>query len=153
MTAVGGIAAPLNWRWSAAEASAMLCMLRPFALLADAPCATAFDLRQLASCVDCSCCLLIGSDHVGATEWQRAEDQLKCIDRGISELVTSSDGTAIICFTSGTTGGAKGVCLSHAALHFQVLKYTDLLCKFSMHASVCGHHIVRALHHEVLHTL
>ncbi len=126
----GAIACPINTRWSVAEASAALALVQPRALLVDV---SAGGLSQEADAlqtavpgmaiVQLSTSAVPGqaqhAQHPLTTE-QLMQQQLEAAGAPQLQLLQPGDGTALIAFTSGTTGAPKGAALSHAALMHQV---------------------------------
>lgn len=139
----GAIACPLNTRWTGEEVAAALRLVGPTALLADAAHLPEMARMLPASCPSCSLVLMpaLGGEQEAHTHISNATDAthsgwhaawctlppLQPVRSAAAvaappelQLLSPADGTAIICFTSGTTGAPKGAMLSHAALHHQV---------------------------------
>ncbi|KAG2689446.1 hypothetical protein I3760_09G138900 [Carya illinoinensis] len=127
---VGGIAAPLNYRWSFEEARSAMQLVRPVMLITDESCQGGWysNLRSnhipslrwhvsLSSSAPSS--HLINTWNVLTTEMLRKQYS------GKSDLPLNyrwaREGAFMICFTSGTSGRPKGVTLTHAALIVQSL--------------------------------
>ncbi|KAK2991244.1 hypothetical protein RJ640_018001 [Escallonia rubra] len=121
---VGGIAAPLNYRWSFEEARLAMEVVRPILLVNDVS-YTSWHSKFRA-------------DSVPSMRWHVYMNSPIAYSTIGNELTTemlkkparrsppfnyswAPDGATIICFTSGTTGRPKGVALSHSALIVQSL--------------------------------
>uniref|UniRef100_A0A2N9J765 AMP-dependent synthetase/ligase domain-containing protein n=1 Tax=Fagus sylvatica TaxID=28930 RepID=A0A2N9J765_FAGSY len=119
---IGGIAAPLNYRWSFEEAKLAMLVVRPVMLVTDESC-------------QCRWYLNFQNDDIPSLRWHVSlnshssdftvltTEMLK--KQSVSSLPLNycwaNEGAVIICFTSGTTGKPKGVTLSHSALIIQSL--------------------------------
>ncbi|XP_041027411.1 2-succinylbenzoate--CoA ligase, chloroplastic/peroxisomal-like isoform X1 [Juglans microcarpa x Juglans regia] len=122
---VGGIAAPLNYRWSFDEARSAMLLVQPVILVTDESCQSWYSNFQ--------------NNDITSLRWHvsftsPSSDCMKTWNVLTTEIlkkhsVTSlplnyrwaSEGAVVICFTSGTCGRPKGVTLTHAALIVQSL--------------------------------
>ncbi|KAL1567500.1 o-succinylbenzoate--CoA ligase [Salvia divinorum] len=115
ITYVGGIAAPLNYRWSMEEAKSAMEVARPVMLVTDS-----------SSCYWHS---KFKIDSVPSLRWHVQIDgpfnvfanELLAGPARDLDYLWAPENAAIICFTSGTTGRPKGATLSHSALVVQSL--------------------------------
>ncbi|KAI3466875.1 hypothetical protein Pfo_023538 [Paulownia fortunei] len=124
ITYVGGIAAPLNYRWSLEEAKSAMEVAGPVLLVTDSSRGYWHSKFQI--------------DFVPSLRWHVLMDvPVKANSSGTifaTELLKEPAGrsvtldylwaperAAIICFTSGTTGRPKGATISHSALVVQSL--------------------------------
>ena len=124
--AAGAVAAPLNLRWSAPEAAAAADLVGAAAVIFDAASAklAAGMLsergragRRVGIVLDG----LGGGSHSDGVPGPLAAEALIVQHTGVRlEPVLAPGGAAVVCFTSGTTGAAKGALLSQAAFHCQV---------------------------------
>ncbi|KAJ6840180.1 2-succinylbenzoate--CoA ligase, chloroplastic/peroxisomal isoform X1 [Iris pallida] len=126
VTYVGGIVAPLNYRWSFQEAKSAMEVVSPVMLVVDESCSSWALQLQIDKCVSSlKLYALIGDSF--SPSFSRDENFLSMnLIRSYSQvkalaIVWSPEGIALICFTSGTTGRPKGVAISHTALITQSL--------------------------------
>lgn len=122
---LGGIAAPLNYRWSYEEAKHAVEVVKPVMLVTDESCNYWSSMLQ--------------RDTIPSLRWHVFMDMpTSILCSSLNELTTETlkkpylralfvnytwapEGAAIICFTSGTTGKPKGVTISHSAVIVQSL--------------------------------
>ncbi|XP_014518787.1 2-succinylbenzoate--CoA ligase, chloroplastic/peroxisomal isoform X1 [Vigna radiata var. radiata] len=121
---VGGIAAPLNYRWSFEETRLALAAVKPVLLVTDESSATWYSKLQQNDIPSLKWHILLDSASLDFTKWNVLTPEM--IKRHPVKLEPfdyswAPEGTVIICFTSGTTGKPKGVTLSHGALIIQSL--------------------------------
>ena len=143
--AAGAVAAPLNTRWSAAEAAAAADLIGAAAVIfdpaseklaVDALRARGRGRRRVSVVLDELGGDGGGSDCAGVPGVLAAEALIARRTGARLEPVLAPEGAAVVCFTSGTTGAAKGALLSHAAFHCQVCRHLRpamfLLCRHGM---------------------
>ncbi|GFP84209.1 2-succinylbenzoate--coa ligase chloroplastic/peroxisomal [Phtheirospermum japonicum] len=124
ITYVGGIAAPLNYRWSLEEAKSAMELARPVLLVTDSSRGYWHSKFQIDSVPFLRWHVLIDmpvKSHSSGTIF--AAELLKEPAGGFVTLdyLWAPERVAIICFTSGTTGRPKGATISHSALVIQSL--------------------------------
>ena len=145
----GAVAVPLNVKWTAKEVSAALELCQPVIILCEP---RYFALLQKVSAVDyflyppheqkmqkrpksalpsqvifnilqVSCQVVCLGQSSKVAQRQACTEEMISANKGAAWRVTKPvNDLAMIVFTSGTTGPAKGVCLTHACLAFQVCK-------------------------------
>ena len=114
--AAGAVAVPLNLRWSTAEAAAAADLVGAAAVVYDAASAQLATAVLAGGAGRAGVCLDGGGRAGGA---QAAGELAARHARAALDPIAAPDGAAIVCFTSGTTGAAKGALLTHAAFHCQ----------------------------------
>ncbi|KAL9452870.1 hypothetical protein AB3S75_008623 [Citrus x aurantiifolia] len=122
---IGGIVAPLNYRWSFKEASQAMTSIRPVMLVTDESSDSWYSELQHNAIPSLRWHVSLGSfssDFVNKKDMLTA-DILKGYSLRSLPFTHSwaPEGAVIICFTSGTTGSPKGVVISHSALIVQSL--------------------------------
>jgi acyl-CoA synthetase (AMP-forming)/AMP-acid ligase II len=108
-----------------AELTHAVNVCQPVLLIADSTC------TQYASCAPLAAlpCIVLGSQQLlkveeGATPASTARALITEYQEASTcqrEPIAAASGIALICFTSGTSGAAKGVIVTHSALHAQSL--------------------------------
>ncbi|XVF23098.1 hypothetical protein REPUB_Repub13aG0008800 [Reevesia pubescens] len=122
---IGGIVAPLNYRWSFEEARMAMVTIRPKMLVTDESCYYWHSALQ--------------NDAIPSLRWHVSlsspstdfiiKYNILTMEMIVEQSVRSGsmnysfapEGAVVICFTSGTTGKPKGVVISHTALIVQSL--------------------------------
>ncbi|CAN6471085.1 unnamed protein product [Victoria cruziana] len=120
VTFVGGILAPLNYRWSLEEVKAAMELASPAILIVDESCRS-WPSKLWGSIPSLRFHLSIEPSVNVRTHGITAGSVQKSQGPSVFDFRWSPKSIAIICFTSGTTGRPKGVALSHAALVIQSL--------------------------------
>ncbi|XP_020593308.1 2-succinylbenzoate--CoA ligase, chloroplastic/peroxisomal isoform X2 [Phalaenopsis equestris] len=127
VTYVGGIIAPLNYRWSIEEARSALEVLKPVILVVDEFCSSwVVQLTNSSSIKSLRLHALIGCNtlsNVSKNANSLSMDSIRKPSQGTQFIdpIYAINGIALICFTSGTTGQPRGVAISHKALVIQSL--------------------------------
>ncbi|ALL79761.1 hypothetical protein AD006_32050 (plasmid) [Pseudonocardia sp. EC080610-09] len=106
----GGVGVPLNTRWSVRELADAVADSRPRVIAVDESFADIV-AELVVGLAEAPAVLGLGLAEVGES-WSAAVES----GTGCSESERSDDDLALICYTGGTTGSAKGVMLSHRNL-------------------------------------
>ncbi|GMP71678.1 hypothetical protein CsSME_00029994 [Camellia sinensis var. sinensis] len=124
VTFVGGIAAPLNYRWSLDEARFAMEVVKPVMLVID-DCSSYWYSKLQRGTIPVLRWLVFmnsPSDCNNERFVLTTETLRKRVLRSLSfNYLWAPEDAAIICFTSGTTGRPKGVTIRHSALIVQSL--------------------------------
>ncbi|GAV67241.1 AMP-binding domain-containing protein [Cephalotus follicularis] len=122
---VGGIVAPLNYRWSFEEARLAMLTIMPVMLVTDESCKNWYSKLHTNGIPSLRWHVSMASPSSNFTKiWNILTTDILKQQSARSPPVTYSwapEGAVIICFTSGTTGRPKGVVISHSALIVQSL--------------------------------
>ncbi|KAI4299709.1 hypothetical protein L6164_033141 [Bauhinia variegata] len=121
---VGGIAAPLNYRWSFEEAKLAMTAVRPAMLVTDESCYMWYLNLQKNDIPTLRWHVLLGSPSSEFIKWNALTPEMlkRPPVKPLSfDYSWAPEGAVIICFTSGSTGKPKGVTLSHGAFIVQSL--------------------------------
>ncbi|KAI9197666.1 hypothetical protein LWI28_002356 [Acer negundo] len=122
---IGGIIAPINYRWSFKEACLAMSTIRPVMLVTDESCNHWYSELQSNAIPSLKCHVSLGSPSSDFIKrWNiLTADMLKVHPLRSSPLNCSwaPEDAVIVCFTSGSTGRPKGVMISHSALIVQSL--------------------------------
>ncbi|KAI4343100.1 hypothetical protein MLD38_027640 [Melastoma candidum] len=123
VTFVGGILAPLNYRWSGSEARYAISAVRPVVLVTDESCDRWYSVLEDSPMPSLRWHLSLGSSNPKSLNRLNVSFLDLLERRAVMSTTTSyawpPNGAAIICFTSGTTGWPKGVSISHSAFIIQ----------------------------------
>ncbi|KAL1205060.1 2-succinylbenzoate--CoA ligase, chloroplastic/peroxisomal [Cardamine amara subsp. amara] len=124
---VGGIAAPLNYRWSLKEAKMAMLLVEPVLLVTDETCVSwCIDVQNNGDIPSLKWCVLMEST---STEFANEHNQFLTTEMlkqhemapSLATYAWAPNDAVVICFTSGTTGRPKGVTISHMAFITQSL--------------------------------
>ncbi|KAG8494881.1 hypothetical protein CXB51_012500 [Gossypium anomalum] len=122
---IGGIVAPLNYRWSFEEARMAMVTIRPKMLVTDESCYYWHSAPQGDAIPSLRWHVSLSSpslDIINKYNMLTAEMLVEqSVIYGSMNYSFAPEGAVIICFTSGTTGRPKGVVISHTALIVQSL--------------------------------
>ncbi|KAK6154827.1 hypothetical protein DH2020_009075 [Rehmannia glutinosa] len=121
ITYVGGIAAPLNYRWSLEEAKSAMEVAQPVLLVTDSSRGYWHSKFQIDSVPSLRWHVLMDMPDKADTSGTVFASELLKEPSGRSDYLWAPERAAIICFTSGTTGRPKGATISHSALVVQSL--------------------------------
>ncbi|XP_051128537.1 2-succinylbenzoate--CoA ligase, chloroplastic/peroxisomal [Andrographis paniculata] len=124
ITYVGGIAAPLNYRWSLEEAKSAMEVAQPVLLVTDSSPGfwhSTFSIDSVPS-LRWHVVIDIPAEANNAGTILATELLKKPTGRAVDlDFHWAPEGAAVICFTSGTTGKPKGAAISHSAIIVQSL--------------------------------
>ncbi|CAA7062373.1 unnamed protein product [Microthlaspi erraticum] len=122
---VGGIVAPLNYRWSLKEAKMAMLLVEPVLLVTDESCVSwCIDLVDIPSL---KWRVLMESTSTELANQHNKKflttEMLKqhTLVPSLATYAWAPNDAVVICFTSGTTGRPKGVTISHLAFITQSL--------------------------------
>ncbi|XP_030468617.2 2-succinylbenzoate--CoA ligase, chloroplastic/peroxisomal isoform X2 [Syzygium oleosum] len=124
---VGGIIAPLNYRWSANEARSAMLAVSPVMLVTDESCISWYSELHRDGIPSLKWHVSLGSlsspfssnVNVSTISMLDLHPISPPSSFSTTDYIWARDGAVIICFTSGTTGKPKGVAISHSALFIQ----------------------------------
>lgn len=114
---VGGIIAPLNYRWSLEESKVALQVIRPAMIVTDDECCTWLSELQNGTMFSPRWQVSIGFYYSNGI--QGCERVL--LNPRFVKCSWAPEEVVIICFTSGSTGRPKGVAINHTSLIMQSL--------------------------------
>ncbi|KAK6267479.1 hypothetical protein QUC31_011639 [Theobroma cacao] len=122
---IGGIVAPLNYRWSFEEARMAMVTVTPKMLATDESCYDWHSALQSHAIPSLRWHISLSSpssDFINKYKILTMEMLLEqSVRSGSMNYSCAPEGAVVICFTSGTTGKPKGVVISHTALIVQSL--------------------------------
>ncbi|KAL9671748.1 hypothetical protein QQ045_009321 [Rhodiola kirilowii] len=128
VTYVGGIVAPLNYRWSLDEYKYALAAICPVMLVVDETFNGMFTDIQLAAAIPSIRWNVFIGSRPAHMECKTDVIKSELLEKQTSfNYAWAPEGAAIICFTSGTSGRPKGVVISHEALIVQSLAKVDIV--------------------------
>ena len=109
----GGVAAPINLRWSSPDSQRAVASCDSKLIIADR---AGNDLLPSAAGP-----ILLTGEHC-SLQGARSTELLIAQEKGaLYSPVSAPLGAAVVCFTSGSTGTPKGTLLSHTAFHVQAV--------------------------------
>ncbi|KZV46273.1 2-succinylbenzoate--CoA ligase, chloroplastic/peroxisomal-like [Dorcoceras hygrometricum] len=122
VTYIGGIVAPLNYRWGLEEAKSAMDVAKPVLLVTDSSRGFWHSKFSIDSVPSLRWHLLMDMDVKPNETIFAAELMKEPIGNSANlDYVWAPERAAVICFTSGTTGRPKGATITHSALVVQSL--------------------------------
>ncbi|XP_073126678.1 2-succinylbenzoate--CoA ligase, chloroplastic/peroxisomal-like [Henckelia pumila] len=124
ITYIGGIVAPLNYRWGLEEAKSAMDVAKPVLLVTDSSRGfwhSKFSIDSVPS-LRWHVLMGMGVKPINTETIFAAELMKEPIGKSVNlNYVWAPERAAVICFTSGTTGRPKGATITHSALVVQSL--------------------------------